>query len=247
MTAIEVYSSGALRPILGDLVPRFEQVSRSIVSIRYGRSGMVTAGLLEGEVADVAITTQAGIDDLARHRKVVPDSIAVVACSRIGVAVRAGAAKPELASVAAFKNALMNAQSIAYADPATGSPSGNHFVRVLEQLGIAARLGPRLRLIGAGENGVVVVCETVAAGEAEIGIQQIAEILAVPGVDLVGALPSELQQTTVFSAAVGSRARDLGLARRFIAFITSDASRAVVIAKGMEPAPDQGARPRDRD
>ncbi len=233
---IKVYSAGALGTILKELVPRFARASGTEISLSYDRSGLVKTRILDGAVVDVVITTRDGIDELARHGKIVPDSVCAVACSRIGVAVRAGAAKPDLSSVASFKRALLNARSIAYADPATGSPSGNHFIRVLQQLGIASQVAAKSKLIGAGEGTVVVVCEAVADGTAEIGIQQIAEILAVPGVELAGLLPAELQQTTVFSAAIGLGAGDPERARRFIDFITSDGSTQVVTEKGMERA-----------
>jgi molybdate transport system substrate-binding protein len=130
---------------------------------------------------------------------------------------------------------LLDAKSVVCADPATGSPSGNYFMALLTRLGIAADIQPKLSLVGAGQGGIVVVCEAVAGGEAEIGIQQIAEILPVPGVDLAGPLPVELQQITAFAAAVGAAARQPVLARRFIAFIASPAAAPVVMAHGMEP------------
>ena len=190
-----------------------------------------------GEVVDVVISTQAAVAALARGRRILPQSTEIVAHSRIGVAVRAGAATPDLGSAAAFCQVLLAAKSIACADPATGSPSANHFMALLHRLGIAAQIEPKLRLIGAGEGGVVVVCQAVAAGDAEIGIQQIAEILPVAGVALAGPLPAELQQVTVFAAAVAASARQPELARRFVAFITSAAAAPVVLAHGMEPPP----------
>lgn len=233
--ALAVCCAGALDGVLTELVPRFEEQTGCRISVEYERSGVVTARLLQGAIVDVVITTAAGIGELALDRKIVPDSIAAVAGSRIGVAVRAGAVKPDIGSVAAFKATLLDAGSIAYADPETGSPSGNHFVRVLHRLGIASDVASKSRLIGPSEGSVVVVCGAVASGLAELGIQQISEIIAVPGVELLGALPSELQHTTVFSAAAGSGAHDPELALRFIAFITSAASSSSARAKGMEP------------
>ena len=231
---LKVLCAGALSTIIGELAPAFERASGNTVSVTYDRSGMVRTHVLAGKIVDVVMTTQEAVDDLVQQKMVVTDSVAIVGRSRIGVAVRAGTGKPDIGSVTSFKRALLNAKSIAYADPATGSPSGNHFVRVLQQLGIASKVAPKLKRIGAGRGGVVVVCEVVASGDAELGIQQIAEILAVSDVELADALPSELQKTTIFSAAIGSRASDLNLARRFLQFITSEASSVVVKAKGME-------------
>lgn len=231
---IKVLCAGALSTIIEELAPAFERASGNTVSVTYGRSGMVRTRVLAGKIVDIVMTTQEAIDDLVQQKMVVPDSVAIVGRSRIGVAIRAAAGKPDISSMGSFKRALLNAKSIAYADPATGSPSGNHFVSVLQQLGILSEIAPKLKPIGTGRGGVVVVCEAVASGDAELGIQQIAEILAVPDVELAGALPSELQKTTIFSAAAGSGASDLDLARRFIQFITSEASSVVVTRKGME-------------
>ncbi len=224
----------AVAGILRDLATQFEQSTGCRTAITYDRSGVVGARVLRGEIVDVVITTADHIDALADSDKIVPASAAVVAASRIGVAVRAGAGKPDISSAAALRQALLEARSVAYADPATGSPSGRHFVRVLDRLGIAACVAPKARVIGPSQGSVVIVCEAVASGQAELGIQQISEIIAVPDVELAGALPPELQKTTIFSAAVGSASRNAELARRFVAFITSNEALPVVRAKGME-------------
>jgi len=232
---IEVACAGAAREFIVELAHAFTLTSGSEVSLSFDRSGVVKTRVLDGEIVDVVITTEAAVDELARRRKIAPESAAVVARSRIGVAIRAGAAKPDIGSVASFRRMLLDAKSIACADPATGSPSGNHFIAMLRRLGIAKEIERKLKLIGAAEGSVVVVCEAVAKGDAEIGIQQIAEILPSPGIDLVGPLPAELQQVTVFSAAVGANAREPELARRFIGFIASAAAAPVITAHGMEP------------
>jgi molybdate transport system substrate-binding protein len=233
-STLAVLCARALGGILKELAPQFEQRMGCRISVTYERSGVVGARVLGGEIVDVVITTEERISELARHKKIVPESIAVVAGSRIGLAVCAGAEKPDIGSVAAFTETLLNANSMAYADPATGSPSGNHFVRVMERLGIAAEMASKSRLIGPSDGSVVIVCEAVANGRAELGIQQISEILAVPGVELVGALPPELQQMTVFSAAVCAGAGNLELGRLFVAYITSEEVLPVVRMKGME-------------
>jgi molybdate transport system substrate-binding protein len=229
-----VLCAGALRGILNEVVPQFEQRTSCRISVTYERSGVVSARMLEGEIVDVVVTTEEHINELTRHEKILSESVAVIAGSRIGLAVCAGADRPDISSVAAFKQTLLHSKSIAYADPATGSPSGNHFVRVMDRLGITADMASKSRRIGPSENSVVVVCEAVAGKQVELGIQQISEILAVPGVELVGGLPPELQQVTVFSAAVCSGIGNLELARLFVAYITSDDVLPVVRMKGME-------------
>jgi len=234
---IDVACAGAMRESIVELAHAFTLTSGIDVSLKFDRSGAVKDRVLGGEVIDIVITTQAAVAELAQRHRIVPQSIEIVTHSRVGVAVKAGAARPDLGSAAAFCQMLLDAKSIACADPATGSPSGNHFVSLLRRLGIVAQVEPKLRLVGAGEGSVVVVCQAVADGHADIGIQQIAEILPVPGVDLAGPLPAELQQVTVFSAAVAASARQPELARRFIAFITSAAAAPVIMAHGMEPPP----------
>jgi molybdate transport system substrate-binding protein len=233
---LRILCAGAMHPILDELTGELERMSGTHVVARFASSGGVKARVLEGEAADVVITTSAAIEELGRQDKVLPVTATAVARSAIGVAVRSGAAKPDVASVDAFRLALRNARTIAIADPATGSPSGNHLARVLDRLGMTAELGARIKWVGGATGAVVVVGEVVARGEAEIGLQQIAEILAVPGIELVGALPAELQHLTVFSAAVAAAATDTPLARRLIDFLVSPAAAAVIKAKGMEPA-----------
>jgi molybdate transport system substrate-binding protein len=234
--ALKVLCAGAMSPIIGELAVAFEREAGKGVTVAFDRSGVVRDRARRGEPADVVITTAAAIDTLIADGRVARDTAAVVARSAIGVAVRRGAARPDISSVVSFKRALLAAKSIAYADPASGSPSGNHLMKILDRLGIASEVARRARVIGAGAGGsVVVVCEAVANGDAEIGIQQIAEILPVEGVELAGPLPSELQQLTAFSAAVAASARHPDAARRFVAFITSPSVAGVIRAKGMEP------------
>lgn len=231
---LSVLSAAAMTPIMSELAHAFEQSGGTRVSLDFTRSRMVRDRVRDGEKVDVVITTQAAIDDLARAGELVLDSVAAVARSGIGVAVRAGSAKPDIASAAAFTRMLREAGSIAYADPATGSPSGNYLASLFRRLGLADELAPKTRLIGPTGHHSVVVCEAVARGEAEIGMQQVCEILPVKGVELVGPLPGELQHVTVFAAAVAARARDVAVARRFVAFIASEAASPAIAAAGME-------------
>jgi len=235
-SGLRILCAGAMHPILDELTGELERMSGTRVAAQFASSGGVKARVLEGEAADVVITTSAAIEELGRQGKVLPMTATAVARSAIGVAVRSGAAKPDVGSVDAFRLALRNAQSIAIAAPATGSPSGNHLARVLDRLGMTAELGARIKWVGGAAGAVVVVGEVVARGEAKIGLQQIAEILAVPGIELVGALPAELQHVTVFSAAVAAAVTDVPLARRVIDFLVSPAAASVIKAKGMEPA-----------
>ena len=218
---------------LGDVYERQKPVK---VSAEFTRSPLVSDRIRAGESFDVVITTQSRIEELAAAGKAVPKTAASIAKSGIGVAVRAGCAKPDISTVEAFILALRRSNSVACADPMFGTASGLYMARLFDQLGLAAELKPKMHLVSSmGGRRPIVVCEAVANGQAELGIQQIAEIVSVPGVDLVGPLPAEIQHVTVFGAAVALIARDQKLARQFVAFLRSEMAQPVISAHGMEP------------
>jgi molybdate transport system substrate-binding protein len=221
--------------IVDTVAPAFERSAGVTVAAAFASSGGVKSRVLDGETPDVVITTQAAMHDLAGKDCIVTDTIAAIARSPIGIAVRTGAPKPDVSTAAAFSRTLMQAKSIAYADPATGSPSASHLVQVLDRLGLTETLKPKTRLVAAAPGRVVVVCGAVARGEAEIGIQQISEIVGVEGVELAGPLPPKLQHLTIFSAAVGNQAANAEAARNFVAFLASPAARPAIEANGMLP------------
>lgn len=201
----------------------------------FTRSPLVRDRIRAGEPFDIAVTTQARIDELAQENKVVAETAIALARSHIGVAVKAGRPKPDIGSVMAFRHALQTARSIACADPAFGTASGLYLEELFARLGLASELKGKLCLVGAKGDEAVVVCAAVANGEAEIGLQQIAEIVSVPGVDLVGPLPAEIQHMTVFSAAIPSAALHPNAAHDFVRFLASPTAKAIVAAHGMEP------------
>jgi molybdate transport system substrate-binding protein len=164
------------------------------------------------------------------------DTATIVARSLIGVAVRAGRPKPDIGSVDAFVRTLRDANSIACADPAFGTASGLYLPDLFERLGLTAELKPKTHFIGAAGGAPIVVCAAVADGRAELGIQQVAEIVSVPGVDLVGPLPQEIQRMTVFAIAVTSAAPNQSVARDFVTFFASATANSVIEAHGMQPA-----------
>jgi molybdate transport system substrate-binding protein len=206
------------------------------VKASFTNSGGVRARVMAGERADVAISTAAAIDELARSGKVLPSTVTALARSPIGVAVRADAVRPDIGTVEAFKLALSTAKSIAIADPATGSPSGNYLVGLFERLSLAELLRDKIRYVGGGAGGVVVVGEAVARGDADMAIQQMPELVGIAGLDVVGELPAELQQVTVFAAAVVATTSDEAAARRLIACLVSPQAAAAIRVKGMQPA-----------
>lgn len=233
---LRILSAGAMREIVLDLAEAFGQRAGIVPLAEFTRSPLVRDRVRAGEAVDVVVTTQSRIDELAKAGKVVPDTAAALARSGIGVAVKAGRPKPDIGTSEAFIAALRQARSIACADPTFGTASGLHMAALLDRLGLTAELKPKLRLIGAAAGQPLVVCGAVADGSAELGIQQIAEIVPVPGVEVVGPLPPELQHTTVFAVAVATAAPRPDLAREFLAFLAASAAKPVIVAHGMEPA-----------
>ena len=213
---IKVLCTIGVKPALPDIVAEFERTTGHKVSIAWGNASTLKTRYLEGEQADVALLTAAAIDDLAKAGKVAGPRVDL-ARSGIGFAVKAGAPKPDISSPEALKRTLLAAKSVGYS---TQGASGIYFVKVIEQLGIAAEVKAKHKdTTGA-------VGELIAKGEAEIGLQQIPELAAVPG---------DLQIITVFSAALDAKAADNEAAKAFIKAISSPAAAAAYKAKGLDP------------
>jgi molybdate transport system substrate-binding protein len=235
-SAVQLLCAGAMHGVIEALDATFAGIVGKPVKARFTNSGGVKARVMADESADVVVSTAAAIEELARHGKV--SSVTALARSPIGVAVRAGAERPDIGTVEAFRRALVTAKSIAIADPATGSPSGNYLVTLFERLSLTASLRDKIRYVGGGAGGVAVVGEAVTRGDAEMAIQQMPELVGIAGLDVVGELPADLQQVTVFSAAVVATTADEAAARRLIACLTSPQAAAAIRAKGMQPALD---------
>jgi len=229
---ITVMSSGAMSAALRELMPAFERASGSTLTIVSGGSVAGAADsipdrLQRGERADVVIMAAAGIDDLAKAGHLVAGSRVDLARSSIGLAVRAGAPKPDIGSVDALRRALLAAKSVAY----SASVSGLYIsTELFQRLGIAAEMRSKSRKVDGEPVGAV-----VARGEAELGFQQISELRPVPGVEVVGPLPADVQRVTVFSAAAGARSANPAGGRALITFLSSPAAAAAIAKSGMDP------------
>ena len=172
------------------------------------------------------------IDGFVKDGKADASSVTVLARSGVGVAVRKGAPKPDISTPEALKRTLLAAKSITYVDPAGGGLSGVHFAKVLDRLGIADELKPRTVLHANARAGGVLV----ANGQAEIGVNIIWELSRLPGIDLVGPLPADLQNTFVYAAAIMSGAKDAAASKVLLDFLRTPEAATVIKAKGMEPA-----------
>src|SRR5262245_12339419 len=228
---IHVLSSGATSPAYLELIPLFERQTghklvTDAVSTGLGASA-IPARIRRGEPGDVVLTAAATLDDLIKEGRVVARSRADLARSSIGMAVRKGANKPDISTVDMLKRTLLDAKSVAYST----SVSGLYLVNELfPRLGIADAIAKKSR---RAENEPV--GEVVARGEAEIGFQQISELLAVKGVDYVGPLPGDAQRTTVFAAGVLTASRHPEAARAFITFLQTPDAVRVMNKSGLEP------------
>jgi molybdate transport system substrate-binding protein len=228
---LKVLSSVALTPVLNEIAPAFERATGNKLNIEYGLAAQLKKRLLEGEAADVAILVLPMMEDLQKQNKLVAVSLTNVGGTAISVVFRAGAPKPDISTVDAFKRTLISAKSIVYADPAKGGASGVYFARVLERIGLTEELKPKTILVPGAQ-----AAEVVARGEAELGIGQASEILPVSGAQLAGPLPGELASTTVFAAGIGVSTKAPEAAKAFVQFLSGAAAAPVLKAKGFEPS-----------
>ena|SRR5437773_5568955 len=229
---IKVMTSGGFTAALTELTPAFERATGHTVVTTYGASlggapDSIPSRLRRGEPADVVILASEALDDLVGQGRVVAGSRVDLARSSIGMAVRAGAPKPDISSVDALKHALLQAKSIAYSASASGVYLSTE---LFQRLGIAAEVAGKSRRIESER-----VATIVARGDAEIGFQQISELLPVAGIDYVGPLPPEVQRVTVFSAGVAAGATTPDAARALITFLASAAGAPAITKSGMEP------------
>ena len=226
---IKVLSAVVMRPVLPEVIVEFERATGHEVTIDFATAGVLRDRIRAGEVADVTILPRPTFEALLKEAKIAPGSEVVVARGTVGVAVRAGAPKPDISSVEGFRRSLLAAKSIVYADPAQGGVSGIHFARVLERLGIAEEMKPKTRLIpGAG------AAEVVVRGEAEIAVSGTMDLLRVPGAEFVGPLPMELQNTSdfVYFAALLASAKEPDSAKALIKHLLTPAAARAIKAKG---------------
>lgn len=227
---LKVLSAAGMRPVVEDLQPRFEHATGRKLALSFATIGAITKRIHDGDAPDVVITSPSAIEDLIKQGKARTGTVTVIAHSGLGVAVRKGQPKPDISTPEAFKRALLSAKAITYPNPAGGGASGVYFATLLERLGIAAEIKSKTIFPKAGPSPLLVV-----KGEAELAINQIQELAAVPGLDVVGPFPKDLQHMTVFSAAVMTTAASLEVPMQLIRFLGSPDAVAVIKTKGLEP------------
>jgi molybdate transport system substrate-binding protein len=227
MADMKILSTHAVQEALSELGPAFERVSGVGLAIDYDPANALKRAIEAGMPFDVAIVTRTVIDELALKGKVRAETCKDICRSGLGVAVRQDAAAPDIATADAFRRSLLAARSVVRSKEGT---SGLYFETLLDRLGIADTMRGKIVLGPSGR-----IAELVARGEAEMGVQQIPELLPVKGVQYVGPLPGELQLWTVFAAGIGSNANDLTAAKAFIEALVAPSAVALFRAKGLEP------------
>jgi molybdate transport system substrate-binding protein len=229
---IKVLAALGVKDVLDDLGPKFESASGHKLAIKFGTLGQVAKMVQDGETSDVVIIPRQGIDGIVKDGKATAGTVTEIARSGVVVIFRKGAPKPDVSTPEALKQTLLAAKSITYGDPADGGASAIHFVKVLDQLGIANDMKPKTIYSKAGpDTGVV-----VASGKAELGVNQWQVVMPVAGIENAGPLPGNLQSTVVFAAAIMSGAKDAAASKALVDFLRTPAAATVIKAKGMEPA-----------
>lgn len=227
---IKVLTAGAFKPVVSAVVADFEKQSGHKVIVENDTAGALLKRIGGGEAFDLVVLTPSALDELTKAGKIAAGSTTRLASVAIGVAVKRGAPLPDISTVAAFQSALLAARAVAYIDPAAGGSSGIYLANLFEKMGIADRIKPKAVLVPGG-----LVAQRLVNEQADIAIHQISEILAVPGAVLVGPIPSEIQNYTVYAGGVSASAKQTDAARALLAALKSDSAREIMKTKGLEP------------
>jgi len=225
---VRLFASGAVKEAYLELLPSFEKASGHSVKAAWSNTTDIGKRVGEGEIADLVILGDNGTQALIKEGKLVASTRAVFAKSGIYVAVRAGAPRPDISSADALKRSLLAAKSVAYSSGA----SGTYIVTMLKKLGVYDQVSSKASVTKANEP----VGERVARGEAEIGFHQLSELIPVKGIDIIGPLPAELQQITLFSGALHAAAKEPAAATALARFLTAPAAIEILKKHGLESA-----------
>lgn len=226
---IRVLTAGAFKSVVVAFAPAFEARTGHRLVIANDTAGGLARRIGEGEAFDLVVMPPGGLARLAGAGTVVADTQVPLARVGIGVAVRRGAPRPDIGTVDAFRETLRSSRRIAMIDPAAGGSSGVYLATLFERWGLSAEIASKSLLVPGG-----LVAERVVAGEADLALHQISEILAVPGAELVGPLPEAIQNHTVYAGAVAARAADPAAARALLDALRGTALRAILDEKGMQ-------------
>ncbi|NVN88746.1 MAG: substrate-binding domain-containing protein [Rhodopseudomonas sp.] len=228
---LKTFATIAVESTLEDLLPKLETETGNKLNISWATAAMLSKRVQDGEAVDVLILTKPALDGLAREGKVIVGHDAVFASTGIAVAVRAGAAKPDISTPEAFKRALLEAKSVAFSDPATGAASGVYIAKLIERMGIAEEIKRKTKYPLPGGFAATLL----VSGEADLAIQLEPEIASVAGIEKVGSLPAELNNVTILAAGLGKDSKNEAAARRVIEYLHSFEAVAAFKAHGITP------------
>ena len=223
--AIRLLCTMGLRGLLTEVSPMLTRRGLDFAP-SYGPTNLLRSRIAAGETADVAILTDAAIAELIEHGTIAAGSRRDLARSAVGIAVKAGARKPDIGSAEAFKRVLLAARSVAFSK---SGASGMHFAELIKRLGIANEIARKTKVVDG------VIGELAAKGEAEIAVQQISELKLATGIDIVGPLPDALQKITVFSAGAFATTTRPAAAELFVAALAASDVAPVMRRQGLEP------------
>lgn len=224
---IRVMATAAFRAAYRELLPIFERVSGHRVTTVWASTQDIIARVKAGEPTDMVIMAASAVDELVEAGKLAKDSRVNIATSWVAMAVREGAPKPDIRTTESFRHAMLAAQSIA----CSFGPSGLYLLSLFERLGIATQINGKIQQIKGEPVGAV-----VARGDAEMGFQQMSELLPVPGIDIVGPLPPDIQQITAFATGMHRNTRVAAAAQAMTKFFRAPAAHPIIRASGMDPA-----------
>jgi molybdate transport system substrate-binding protein len=229
MTPIRVLSTLAVMGAMRELATQYETETGIAIDADFAPTVALLNRLRANEPADIAILTAQGIDDLTREGLIRPGSRTDIALSYVGLAVKAGAPRPDIGSVEALTATLLAARAVAYSKIGA---SGIFFAGLLDRLGIADAVNARAVIVPSG-----FTAERLVSGQADLAVQQISELMVVPGIDVIGPLPPEVQTVATFSAGLLAASRQSENARALLRFLASEAIAPVLRRAGLEPPP----------
>jgi len=227
-THIRVVSTIGVKEALIAITPYFERLTGHVLVTTFGLASELSDQIIAGQFCDVAILTATIADKLVKDKKIVAESRRDVARSGLGLAVRTGAAKPDIRNADALKRTLLAATSIATSKYGL---AGIYFMQLLDELGIADAITPKIKF----EFGSGYAAEITSRGEAELAVQLVSEILPVNGVELVGQFPAEVQKFGILTAGISENARQPAAALELIEYLVGPESAAAFLVKGLQP------------
>ncbi len=228
-TELTVFSATPFVPVLADIVPGFQARTHDTVKIVRDTSGGIVKRIEKGEAFDLAIAGMPSLESLTAAGKIAAGSATPFAKSGIGMAIAPGAPRPDIATADAFRRTLLDARAIAYSDPAFGGTTGVYLTKLFERLGIADAVKAKAVMVPGG-----LAAERIVSGQADIALQQMGEVMSVPGTVFLGPLPKELQFFTIFGTGIATASPNAAAVRLLLTDLQGEAATKALAHHGME-------------